>query len=100
MTESKNMTKRISPYQIACYDCGKGFSGTATKLSDVREKAKDKGWQTAVPEWAAQSPAVTSESWWQNHPKGKTVDLCPDCILRGQRETIARMNAHLRLPNG
>ena len=31
-----------------------------------------------------------------NHPKGKTVDICPDCITRGMWDAVERLEQHMK----
>ena len=84
--------------RIECYRCRKGFYSTERNRSDVRRNAADVGWSVAVPEWAAQTPAVSKEEWWATHPKAKTVDICPACIESGNRQTLIRMRSTSTLP--
>ena len=95
-TETAPMTKRNDLYVIKCCQCGKCFGGVATKKSDVRAAAEAEGWSIAIPEWAMQTPPVSRETWWQSHPRGKTVDICPDCISRGMREAVERLERRMK----
>ena len=90
------MTKSNDLFVIKCCKCGKCFGGVATKKSNVRANAEAEGWSVAIPEWAVQSPPVSRETWWQDHPKGKTVDICPDCITRGMRDAVERLEQHMK----
>jgi hypothetical protein len=90
------MNKRNDLFVIRCWKCGKCYGGVAIKKSDVRAAAEAKGWSVAIPEWAVQTPPVSREAWWQDHPRGKTVDMCPDCMTRGMREAVDRLEQHMK----
>ena len=84
------MIKRNDLYVIKCCKCGKCFGGVATKKSAVRANAEAEGSSVAIPEWAVQSPPVSRETWWQDHPKGKTVDICQ---IASREECGTRLSA-------
>lgn len=94
------MTEHNDLYVAKCCQYGKCFDGVATKKSDVRATAEVQGWSVAIPEWAVQTPPVSPETWWQNHRKGKTVDMCPDCITRGMREAVDRLGQRMEENTG
>ena len=90
------MTKSNDLFVIRCCKCDKCLGGVATKKSKVRADAEAEGWSVAIPEWAVQTPSVSRETWWQDHPKGKTVDICPDCITRGMWDAVERLEQHMK----
>jgi len=79
-------------HTVTCRDCGKSVTNISKLKSQIRQELRNEGWNVAIPIWALQSPAVTPERFYADHPelKRKTVDICAPCVQKGIQEGMRR----------